>query len=141
MNPTELQRCLTAYVAVRQSLGYAMRAERTLLVDFVRFVCECGTLSPIRAQGGARLGHADKRAARRGRHGETTMARRFLLHLRATYPDTEIPALNLVVTARRPMPYLFTEAEVTRLIEASRQLGPRDSLRAAHVGDTDCAAG
>jgi hypothetical protein len=31
-------------------MGYAMRAERTLLVDFVRFLAERDALNPIRAQ-------------------------------------------------------------------------------------------
>ena len=71
-----------------------------------------------------------------------TMARRFLLHVRATYPDTEIPPLHLVASARRPTPYLFTEAEVTRLIEASLRAGGAPRLIAAiHVDDADCSAG
>jgi integrase len=107
-----------------------MRAECTLLVDFVRFITERGVMNPIRAQ--AALDWATDTTGQRGVAGTATrltMARRFLLHLRASYPDTEIPACNLVASAHRPTPYLFTEAEVTRLIEASRQVGPRGSLR------------
>lgn len=130
MNLPELERRLAAYLAVRQATGYAMRAERTLLADFVRFLAESGELNPIRAQ--AALDWASQGASRRGTAGTATrltMARRFLLHLRASYPDTEIPAHNLVATARRRTPYLFTEAEVARLMEASSQIGPRGSLR------------
>jgi integrase/recombinase XerD len=130
MNLTELECRLAAYIAVRQAMGYAMRAERTLLVDFVRFLAERDALNPIQAQ--MAFDWATQTSGQRGVAGTATrlsMARRFLLHVRATYPDTEIPPLHLVATARRPTPYLFTEAEVTRLIEASRQVGPRDSLR------------
>ncbi len=105
-------------------------AERTLLVDLVRFVNERGVLSPIRAQ--VALDWATATTGQRGVAGTATrliMARRFLLHLRASYPDTEIPAFNLVASARRPTPYLFTEAEVTRLVEASSQARPCGSLR------------
>jgi hypothetical protein len=50
MSPADLERQLAAYLAVRQAMGYAMRAERTLLADFVRFLIDRGDLSPIRAQ-------------------------------------------------------------------------------------------
>jgi integrase/recombinase XerD len=56
------------------------------------------------------------------------MARRFL-HLRASYPDTEVPAHGLLGTTRRRTPYLLTEAEIERLLEAASQTGPRGSLR------------
>lgn len=130
MTSTELDRRLAAYLAVRQVMGYAMRAERTLLVDLVRFLTERDALNPIRAQ--VAFDWATQTTGQRGPAGMSTrltMARRFLLHLRASYPDTEIPASNLVAGARRSTPYLFTEAEITRLIEASRQTGPRGSLR------------
>jgi integrase len=130
MNPAELERRLTAYIAVRQAMGYVMRAECTLLVDFVRFIIARGGLSPIRAQ--MALDWATDTTGQRGVAGTATrliMARRFLLHLRASYPDTEIPACNLVASARRPTPYLFTDAEVARVIEASRRVRPRGSLR------------
>ena len=48
-----------AYIAVRQAMGHAMRAERTLLVDFVRFLAERDGLKPDPGASGVRLGHRD----------------------------------------------------------------------------------
>ncbi len=129
MNPAELERRLAAYIAVRQTLGYAMRAERTLLFDFKRFITERGVMNPIRAQMAVDWATQSSGRGVAGAATRLTMARRFLLHLRGSYPDTEIPGINLLATARRPTPYLFSEAEVTALIEASRKIGPRGSLR------------
>lgn len=130
MNPSELERRLAAYIAIRQAMGYGMRAEKTLLADFVRFLIDHGQLNPIRAQ--AAFDWASGGADRRGTSGTATrlsMARRFLSHLRASYPDTEVPDYGLVTTARRPTPYLFTDNELAQLLAAARQAGPRDSLR------------
>jgi hypothetical protein len=47
---------LAAYLAVRQTLGYGMRAEQTLLADFVRFVSQRGELNPIPGTSRLRVG-------------------------------------------------------------------------------------
>jgi hypothetical protein len=107
MTPAELESRLAAYLAVRQAMGYAMRAERTLLADFVKFLVHRGEINPIRAQ--AALDWASQSAHKHGSSGTASrlvMARRFLLHLRVSYPDTEIPAHGLVAAARRPAPFL-----------------------------------
>ncbi len=130
MTPADLELQLAGYLAVRQAMGYAMRAERTLLADFVRFLIDGGGLNPIRAR--AALEWATRGAEKRGVSGTATrltIARRFLLHLRASHPDTEVPDHGLVATARRSIPYLFTDAEIERLMAAAQQAPPRDSLR------------
>jgi integrase len=57
------------------------------------------------------------------------MARKFLSHLRATVPETEIPERGLITSARRPRPYIFSEKEIERLIASALTCGPADSLR------------
>ena len=130
MTSSELNLRLTAYIAVRQSLGYGMRAEKTMLADFIRFLEKRGELNPIRGQ--AAFDWATQLEGHRGAGGSAarlTMARRFLIHLRASYPDTEIPAHGLLATPRRRIPYLFTDATIDRLLEAAGENGPRGSLR------------
>ena len=55
------------YLGVKEALGFQMRAERTLLRDFVRFVEARGEASPIRVQ--TALDWACAPSARRGRAG------------------------------------------------------------------------
>jgi integrase len=130
MTPTDLESQLAAYLAVRQAMGYAMRAERTLLADFVHFLIDRGNLCPIRAQ--AAVEWATRGADQRGASGTATrltIARRFLSHLRASAPDTEVPDYGLVATPRRPTPFLFSDNHIERLLVAAQQAGPSDSLR------------
>jgi integrase/recombinase XerD len=49
MSPSVVQLQLDAYLSVREALGFQMRAERTLLRDFVHFVESHGVGLPIRA--------------------------------------------------------------------------------------------
>src|SRR6266852_9421881 len=57
------------------------------------------------------------------------MARGFLIYLKASAPDTEVPAPGLLPTPRRPKPFLFTPTQITALLEAAHASRPRGSLR------------
>jgi integrase/recombinase XerD len=130
MSPRSLHVHLDAYLSVREALGFQMRAERTLLRDFVGFIEAHGDGGPIRAH--LAVDWACASLAQRGRGGAAqrlSMARRFLTYLRATLPETEIPPSGLVASFRRPQPYLFTPPQITALIRAAHALGPPGSLR------------
>jgi hypothetical protein len=109
MSHRSLHLYLDAYLSVREALGFQMRAERTLLRDFVGVVELHGDGGPIRAQ--LAVDWACTSSTQRGRGGAAqrlSMARRFLAYLRATLPETEIPPSGLVASFRRPQPYLLT---------------------------------
>ena len=130
MSHRSLHHHLDAYLSVREALGFQMRAERTLLRDFVGFVESHGDGGPIRAQ--LAVDWACASSTQRGRGGAAqrlSMARRFLAYLRATLPETEIPPSGLVASFRRPQPYLFTPPQITALIRAAHAMGPQGSLR------------
>ena len=125
-----LHRHLDTYLSVRAALGFQMRAERTLLRDFVHFLETHANAGPIRAQ--CAVDWACASSGQRGPGGTAqrlSMARGFLTYLRAILPDTEVPASGLVASFRRPKPYLLTPFQITALIQAAQQIGPRDSLR------------
>jgi integrase/recombinase XerD len=130
MSHQSLHLYLDAYLSVREALGFQMRAERTLLRDFVGFVALHGDGGPIRAQ--LAVDWACASSAQRGRGGAAqrlSMARRFLAYLRATLPETEIPSSGLVASFRRPQHYLLTPPQITALIRAAHDLGPPGVLR------------
>jgi integrase/recombinase XerD len=132
MSHRSLHLHLDAYLGVRQALGFQMRAERTLLRDFVGFVESQGDSGPIRAQ--LAVDWACASSAQRGRGGAAqrlSMARGFLAYLRTMLPETEVPHSGLVASCRRPQPYLFTPQQITRLIEAAQHGGPPGTLRPA----------
>ena len=130
MTVAELHLHLDGYLAVREALGFRLQAERTLLRDFVRFIEARGCPAPIRAH--IAVEWATSSSSSHGPSGQASrlsMARKFLSHLRATLPETEVPDHGLVVAPRRPKPYLFSQQEIHSLILAASSAGPRGSLR------------
>jgi integrase/recombinase XerD len=130
MSHHDLHLHLDAYLSVRQALGFQMRAERTLLRDFVSLVESHGDGGPLRAQ--LAVDWACASSTQRGRGGAAqrlSLARGFLTDLRATLPETAVPHSGLVASVRRPQPYLLTPPQITALIRAAHAMGPRGALR------------
>jgi len=57
------------------------------------------------------------------------MARGFLIYLKASAPDTEVPSPGLLPTPRRPTPFLFTPTQITALFEGAQASRPPGALR------------
>jgi integrase/recombinase XerD len=130
MSHSDLHLHLDAYLGVRQALGFQMRAERTLLREFVRYIETHADAGPIRAY--LAVDWACASSTQRGASGAAqrlSMARGFLTYRRAILPETEVPNSGLVRAFRRPKPYLLTVPQITALIRAAQDLGPRGSLR------------
>ncbi|MEN8130643.1 MAG: hypothetical protein ABFS45_10715 [Pseudomonadota bacterium] len=89
MSPSELKRHLTAYIGLRDALGFQVHAERTLLVDFVRYVVASGETEPIRAQSAVDWASPSASRWKTGTvASRLSMARGFLTYLRASVPET-----------------------------------------------------
>jgi integrase/recombinase XerD len=130
MNKDGLQRNLDSYLAIREALGFRMHATRVLLKDFVEYLCAHNLSGPIRAQ--MAIDWATSGSATRGAGGQAarlSLTRGFLSFLRASAPETEVPDRNLLAAARRPLPFLFTPAEIAQLLDGALQMQPRNSLR------------
>jgi integrase/recombinase XerD len=130
MSQPDLHLHLDAYLSLREALGFQMRAERTLLRDFVQFVENAQICGPIRAQ--LAVDWACASSSKRGASGAShrlSMARGFLTYLRATRPETEIPERDLVTSARRPKPFIFRTGQLLALMRAAQEAGPPGTLR------------
>src|SRR4029453_2183274 len=129
MNADRLSQLLDAYIDLRQAVGFQMRAHRTLLRDFVRFVAQHGEQGPPRAPPAVDWASSSKALRTRGGvASRLSMARGFLTYLRAFDPATEVPAPGLVAAARRPPPYLFSPPQLHALIMAALASGPPETL-------------
>lgn len=120
---------LLAYLSLREALGFQMRAEKIILSEFVACVKAQESTGPIRTQ--MVLEWACQTSAHRGPHGAArrlSMARRFLLYLQASAPDTDVPGPGLLPSPRRPKPYLFTPTQLTTLFEAAQTSRPRGRI-------------
>lgn len=130
MSQPDLHLHLDMSISVREALGFQMRAERTLLRDFVRFVENSQPSGPIRAQ--TAVDWASAASTTRGTGGASqrlSMARGFLTYLRATLPETEVPERHVIASARRPKPFLFRTEQLHALMQAAQQAGPPNALR------------
>jgi integrase len=130
MNADFLDTQLVAYLNLREALGFQMRAEKIILPEFVAYVKAQESTGPIRTQ--IALEWACQASAHRGPSGAArrlSMARGFMSYLKASVPDTDVPAPGLLPTPRRPKPYLFTPTQLTALFEAAQASRPRGSLR------------
>jgi integrase/recombinase XerD len=130
MNKDDLQRSLDSYLAIREALGFRMHTTRILLTDFVGYLSANTLCGPIRAQ--SAVDWATSGSTTRGPGGQAarlSQVRGFLSFLRASAPETEIPDQRLLASTRRPLPYLFTPAEIAKLLEGGAMMKPQDSLR------------
>jgi integrase len=130
MNADFLGTQLVAYLSLREALGFQMRAEKVLLLEFVAFVKTQENTGPIRAQ--MALDWACQESLHRGPSGAArrlSIARGFLLYLQASIPDTDVPDPGLLPSPRRPKPYLFNPTQLTALFEAAQASRPHGSLR------------
>jgi integrase len=129
MNADRLGQYLDAYLGVRQAVGFQMRAHRTLLRDFVQFVTRHSDDGPLRAQLAVDWASASHASTTRGGVARRlSMARGFLIYLRAFEPATEVPDLGVVAAPRRPTPYLFSPPQMHALLTAALDVGPAETL-------------
>lgn len=130
MTINELQTRLDTYLALREALGFATRAIKRLLQDFVAYLAQHGDSHPIRAH--LAVDWACRASATRGpsgQHSRLSAARGFLIHLKASLPETEVPERSLIAAPRRPHPYLFSATDISRILDEAGRMGPRGSLR------------
>lgn len=122
MKHLHLQIYAERYAELRQALGFKFR-ERGLVQQFVDFLESQNCSGPIRTA--MVLEWAVSASPSCGRCGQVrrlTVARHFLICLKAFLPDTEIPAPGLLAEERRPRPYLYSSEEIVRMQQATRTL-------------------
>jgi integrase/recombinase XerD len=130
MHAAFLDTQLVAYLSLHEALGFQLRAANILLPDFVACVKAQGITGPLRAR--LAFEWACPTSAARGSSGAArrlSMARGFLLYLRASAPDTDVPAPGWLPSPRRPTPDLYTPTQLTALVEAAQASRPHGSLR------------
>jgi len=126
---SELDIAVEEYLTVRRALGFKLQDEGKLLHDFVHFIEKQGmsfittnlamqwAMQPIDAQ--------PAWWAKR-----LSMIRLFAKYQNAKDQRTEIPPQQLLpYRYRRTTPYIYSDLEIHKLIEAAKQLLPEKGLR------------
>jgi len=126
----ELRDHLAAYLAVREALGFKDAARTRMLKDFVEYVTGVNGRWPIDAR--LALDWACGPSSVRSPGGQAcrlSTARRFLCYLKASIPETQIPDSGLLARPRRRRPYIFTQEEIVRILDAASAMRPQRTLR------------
>jgi integrase/recombinase XerD len=126
---SDLRRAISEYLAIRRSLGFALRDAEWLLAGFASYLEDRGTVRVT-------TGHAVAWATQPGGthphwwHQRLAVVRDFARYLASTGQAAEVPPRDLLPACHiRRAPYLYSGADITSLMAAARTLRP--PLRAA----------
>lgn len=114
-----LRQALTRYVLMRRGFGYRYDTEERCLGDFVAFMDAAQATAITRKLAMAWI----TRAQRTSWPNRLSMVRGFARHLSNVEPETETPSAGIFPSLRRSRPYIYTEAEIERLLEATLDWG------------------
>ena len=118
------------YLAMRHSLGFDIERIRWLLRDFVHFIGRIEHRGPITVDLAARWALSSHSSDPARAERRLWAVRQFARHLAAFDPDTEIPPAGLFGRiTRRSRPHIYSDAEITALLQECSRLQPYDGLR------------
>jgi len=118
---------IDAYLALRRSAGFALSNEEYLLRSFARFAAERGE-GYIRAA--TAIAWASEARSLAQRDARLKSICRLADFVRLEDPTHERPPVRHFAHPRvRRVPYIYTDAELNRLLEAALTLGPLGALR------------
>ena len=124
-----LHRAVDDYLALRRSLGFKLREYGECLHEFVSFLKRNGSsriTNKLAVEYATRC-RDEKPASWRWR---LCIIRGFACHRIGTDPGTEIPPVGLLkFRSQRARPYLYSEEEICRLLEAALKMESLHELR------------
>ena len=124
-----LSKELDRYLAVRRSLGFALRTDERILRRFIAFVEQQGG-SHISTDSFLRWQAAFGRASRPTWARRLGIIRLFAQWLHGLDPKHEVPPQSLAPGHyRRNRPYIYSEQEIRRIIEMASDLPSLNGLR------------
>ena len=123
-----LKRDVYRYLDLQRSMGFKFRIQSSLLQNFTAFAASHGDRFIKTSRAVEWAGYAPSAPQR---HNRLATVRRCALALHAEDTRHEVPPSDVYGRQwfKRTTPYLFTPQEIARLIESSRQLGPKSSIR------------
>jgi integrase/recombinase XerD len=123
---SDLHRAASEYLAIRRTLGFKLEKHTRLLASFVAFLENAE--APFITSDLALAWASDCEGSSAWRRQRLSTVRGFAKHMASVDPRTQVPPPNLIAASRqsrRPVPYLYSNSEITRLMQAAtQQLGP-----------------
>jgi integrase len=125
MKKTMLSKVRT-YLAYRRSLGFRLKSEGTKLMKFARYADSVHHRGPLTNQLAIGWACLPKRADRLYRARRLEIVRSFARYLLQIEPQTQVPPRHLFGPAhRRPVPHLYSPAQIQQLLQRAGQLEGR----------------
>jgi integrase len=113
-----------AYLELRRSLGYRLRSEGVLLINFAHYADRSRHQGPLTQQLALRWATSSKTAGPCFRARRLEIVRVFAQYLLAFEPATELPSRHVLGPARRRRaPHLYNAAELCLLLARAGKLG------------------
>jgi integrase/recombinase XerD len=126
---TSLREAVEDYITLRRSLGFKLRDAAIDLRDFILFL-EQKNASFITTQLALEWATQPAHHQPSGWAQRLSFVRGFARYWSANDPRTEIPPLGLLpFRPKRAHPYLYSEQEIQKLLDAAQRLPPAQSLR------------
>ena len=126
---TKIRHGIREYLALRRSLGFKLDYHEYVLNDFASFYEKRG-LSHITTREALKWAKQRVHAQPRERARRLTVVRGFTQYWITADPRTEIPPRGLLsYRYTRKAPYIYTDEQVSQLIEAAKGLTSRTGLR------------
>lgn len=131
MTLADLRSHIESYLELRQSLGFKTRYERDVLRAFADHLEEQGHRGPLRARTAVEWAAtgAPRNAGPPGQRVRLVCLRCFMRHLKAFFPETEVPGHGVLARVARPKPYTYSQEEIAKLQEATLLLWEPGSMR------------
>jgi integrase len=121
---------LDRYLIIRRSLGYRLKANERILRKLVTFAEQQG-VEHISSDLFLRWQNVSTKASRHTRAQSLAIVRLFSQWLHGIDPKHEVPPQGLIPKQnRRPKPYIYSDEEIRRIVEAAVELPSFNGIRA-----------
>ncbi len=127
---SNMQERVEAYLCARRRLGYILRIEGQQLLRFARYADQKGHVSHITIDLAVEWATASPKSHRIGCARRLEVVRALAKYCALFEPETEIPPGNLLgVAHRRKSPHIYSDGEITLLLDTAKELLPKHGLR------------
>ena len=129
---TSREQAAIDYLAVRRALGFKLHGHDPLLVDFLDYL-EDSDAATITCSAALAWATGRPHASPTQWAPRLSVVRGFARHLQCLDPTVEVPPSDLLSRPRyHPAAYLYSEADITRLLEVAGTLPSSSAGRDVH---------
>jgi integrase len=118
------------YISYKRKLGFKLRIEARQLLNFTKYADKSDHTGPITTELILKWACLPQKASPLYQARRVEVVRSFAKYQAIFFPKTEIPPPRILGPAhRRTEPYIYSQQQISALLEACAQLTPVDGLR------------